>query len=57
MSSWSAFAGGESALAPGPAGCASPPCPGSLPYIVGIENSAPSFTPDGQRAVTFLVLV
>ena len=26
-------------------------------HIVGIENSAPSFTPEGQRAVTFLVLV
>jgi hypothetical protein len=30
----------------------------SLPqFIVGIENSAPSFTPEGQRAVTVLVLV
>jgi len=26
-------------------------------FIVGIENSAPSLTPDGQRAVTVLVLV
>jgi hypothetical protein len=26
-------------------------------FIVGIENSAPSFTPDGQREVTVLVLV
>ena len=26
-------------------------------YIVGMENSAPSLTPDGQRAVTFLLLV
>ena len=26
-------------------------------FIVGIENSAPSLTPDGQREVTVLVLV
>ena len=26
-------------------------------FIVGIENSAPSLTPEGQRAVTVLVLV
>lgn len=26
-------------------------------YIVGMENSAPSLTPDGHRAVTFLLLV
>ena len=26
-------------------------------FIVGIENSAPSLTPDGHRAVTVLVLV
>ena len=26
-------------------------------FIVGMENSAPSLTPDGQRAVTVLVLV
>jgi hypothetical protein len=41
--------------------------PGSIPgmtsmrlraqFIVGIENSAPSLTPEGQRAVTVLVLV
>ena len=29
----------------------------SAPHIVGMENSAPSLTPEGQRAVTFLVLV
>jgi hypothetical protein len=26
-------------------------------FIVGIENSAPSLTPEGQREVTVLVLV
>ena len=26
-------------------------------HIVGMENSAPSLTPDGQRAVTFFDLV
>jgi hypothetical protein len=26
-------------------------------FIVGMTNSAPSFTPEGQRAVTVLVLV
>jgi len=26
-------------------------------FIVGMENSAPSFTPDGQREVTVLVRV
>jgi hypothetical protein len=26
-------------------------------FIVGMTNSAPSFTPDGQREVTVLVLV
>ena len=26
-------------------------------FIVGIENSAPSLTPEGHRAVTVLVLV
>jgi hypothetical protein len=29
----------------------------SIHFIVGIENSAPSLTPDGQREVTVLVLV
>ena len=30
---------------------------GSVHFIVGIANSAPSLVPDGQRAVTVLVLV
>ena len=29
----------------------------NLHFIVGMTNSAPSFAPDGQRAVTVLVLV
>ena len=31
--------------------------PARSSFIVGIENSAPSLTPDGQREVTVLVLV
>jgi Flp pilus assembly protein CpaB len=34
-----------------------PPKPMRDQFIVGIENSAPSLTPEGQRAVTVLVLV
>ncbi len=30
---------------------------GAIYFIVGITNSAPSFTPEGQREVTVLVLV
>ena len=33
------------------------PSPILAHFIVGIENSAPSLTPEGQRAVTVLVLV
>ena len=34
-----------------------PPVRRSSPHMVGMENSAPSFTPDGQRAVTFFDFV
>ena len=37
--------------------CMSAPGYDARQFIVGIENSAPSLTPDGQREVTVLVLV
>jgi hypothetical protein len=33
------------------------PTPQARHFIVGMTNSAPSFTPEGQREVTVLVLV